>query len=41
VGVRGRFGQSGDPAELLKEYNLTAGDIEKAALACLPAGRPA
>ncbi len=32
VGVRNRFGQSGDPTELLKEYNLTAGDIEKAAI---------
>ncbi len=32
VGVRNRFGQSGEPAELLKEYNLTSGDIEKAVL---------
>jgi transketolase len=32
VGVRDRFGQSGETEELLKEYNLTAGDIEKAAL---------
>jgi transketolase len=32
LGVKNRFGQSGDPAELLKEYNLTAVDIEKAAL---------
>jgi transketolase len=32
VGVKNRFGQSGQPAELLKEYNLTAGDIEKAVL---------
>jgi transketolase len=31
LNVRGRFGQSGDPAELLKEYKLTSGDIEKAA----------
>ena len=31
VGVKNRFGQSGDPAELLKEYNLTSLDIEKAA----------
>ncbi len=27
VGVRDRFGQSGDPAELLREYGLTADDI--------------
>jgi transketolase len=32
VGVRNRFGQSGQPAELMKEYNLTSGDIEKAVL---------
>jgi transketolase len=32
LGVKNRFGQSGDPAELLKEYNLTSADIEKAAL---------
>jgi len=38
IGVRNRFGQSGDPAQLLKEYNLTPVDIEKAALACLQAG---
>ncbi len=31
VGVKNRFGQSGDPAELLKEYNLASVDIEKAA----------
>jgi transketolase len=30
VGVRNRFGQSGEPAELMKEYNLTSDDIEKA-----------
>ncbi|MBL7070393.1 MAG: transketolase family protein [Candidatus Omnitrophica bacterium] len=35
IGVRGRFGQSGDPDELLKEYNLEVGDIEKAVLALL------
>jgi transketolase len=29
--VRERFGQSGESSELLKEYNLTSGDIEKAA----------
>lgn len=32
VGVRNRFGQSGEPSELLKEYNLTGADIEKAVL---------
>jgi transketolase len=32
VGVKNRFGQSGEPADLLKEYNLTSLDIEKAAL---------
>jgi transketolase len=31
LGIKNRFGQSGEPADLLKEYNLTAGDIEKAA----------
>jgi len=31
IGVKNRFGQSGRPEELLKEYNLTASDIEKAA----------
>jgi transketolase len=35
VGVRDRFGQSGEPAELLKEYGLTSLDIEKAVLAIL------
>jgi len=35
VGVRNRFGQSGEPAELLKEYNLSSLDIEKAVLANL------
>jgi len=35
VGIKNRFGQSGDPAELLKEYNLSAGDIEKVALNCI------
>ncbi len=33
LGIKNRFGQSGEPAELLKEYNLTSNDIEKAALA--------
>lgn len=32
LGIKNRFGQSGEPAELLKEYNLAASDIEKAAL---------
>lgn len=31
IGVKNRFGQSGEPDELLKEYNLLAEDIEKAA----------
>ncbi|MFA7705971.1 MAG: transketolase family protein, partial [Candidatus Omnitrophota bacterium] len=35
VGVRNRFGQSGDPEELLKEYNLSSLDIEKAVLSNL------
>ena len=35
LGIRNRFGQSGEPAELLKEYNLTSLDIEKAALAII------
>ncbi|MDD2751882.1 MAG: transketolase family protein [Candidatus Omnitrophica bacterium] len=35
VGIKGRFGQSGEPAELLKEYQLEAQDIEKAALSIL------
>jgi transketolase len=33
VGIKNRFGQSGEPDELLKEYNLTSTDIENAALA--------
>jgi len=33
VGVRNRFGQSGEPEELLKEYNLSSLDIERAVLA--------
>ncbi len=32
LGIRNRFGQSGEPADLLKEYNLTGLDIEKAVL---------
>lgn len=31
LGIKNRFGQSGEPADLLKEYNLTNNDIEKAA----------
>jgi transketolase len=32
IGVKHRYGQSGQPEELMKEYNLTSQDIEKAAL---------
>lgn len=32
VGIKNRYGQSGEPAELLKEYNLTSGDIENTVL---------
>jgi transketolase len=32
VGVANRFGQSGEPQELMKEYGLTCADIEKAVL---------
>jgi len=32
LGIKNRFGQSGEPADLLKEYNLSTLDIEKAAL---------
>jgi transketolase C-terminal domain/subunit len=35
VGIKNRFGQSGEPQDLLKEYNLTSIDIEKAALASI------
>lgn len=31
VGIKDRFGQSGDPEDLLKEYNLTPEDIYKTA----------
>jgi transketolase len=31
IGVKNRFGQSGEPYELLREYGLTSVDIEKAA----------
>lgn len=30
VGIKDRFGQSGEPADLMKEYGLTADDIVKA-----------
>ncbi|MBU0709566.1 MAG: transketolase family protein [Candidatus Omnitrophica bacterium] len=30
LGIKNRFGQSGSPSELLKEYNLTSFDIEEA-----------
>ncbi len=32
LGIKDRYGQSGEPAELLKEYNLTSQDIEKTAI---------
>lgn len=35
VGIKNRFGQSGEPADLLKEYGLTSLDIEKAVLTIL------
>ncbi len=35
VGIKNRYGQSGEPAELFKEYNLTSLDIEKAVLRIL------
>ncbi len=34
LGVRNRFGQSGDPEDLLKEYHLTSFDIEQSATQC-------
>ncbi|MCU0665548.1 MAG: transketolase family protein [Candidatus Omnitrophica bacterium] len=30
LGIKNRYGQSGEPQDLLKEYNLTSFDIEKA-----------
>lgn len=36
VGIRNRFGQSGESEELMKEYNLTGADIEKAVLSNIP-----
>ena len=35
ISIKNRFGQSGEPAELLKEYNLTGADIAAAALGIL------
>ncbi len=35
IGIKNRFGQSGEPADLLKEYHLTSLDIEKTALSCM------
>lgn len=35
IGVKQRFGQSGEAPELLKEYKLTSADIESACLALL------
>jgi transketolase len=32
LGVKNRYGQSGEPDELLAEYNLRSTDIEKAVL---------
>ncbi len=33
IGVKHRFGQSGEPDVLMREYNLTSADIEKAVMA--------
>lgn len=35
VGIKNRFGQSGEPADLLKEYNLASVDIERVAFSCI------
>jgi len=35
IGIKSRYGQSGEPDELLKEYQLEAEDIEKASLSIL------
>lgn len=35
LGIKNRYGQSGEPADLLKEYGLTSADIQKAALSIL------
>ena len=34
VGIRNRFGQSGEPEQLMKEYNLLSSDIAKAVRSC-------
>jgi len=39
IGVRHRFGQSGEPQELMQEYNLTAKDIEAAAIKIVKASK--
>ncbi|MDP2044105.1 MAG: transketolase C-terminal domain-containing protein, partial [Candidatus Omnitrophota bacterium] len=36
LGIRNRFGQSGEPENLLKEYHLSGSDIEKAVLSNIP-----
>jgi transketolase len=35
LGVKNRYGQSGEPSDLLKEYGLISADIQKAALSIL------
>ena len=35
LGIKNRYGQSGEPAELMKEYNLMSYDIEKAVVGIL------
>ena len=35
IGIKSRYGQSGEPDELLREYQLEAEDIEKASLSIL------
>jgi transketolase len=35
LGIKNRFGQSGEPADLLREYGLISADIQKAALRIL------
>ncbi|MEI6831567.1 MAG: transketolase family protein [Candidatus Omnitrophota bacterium] len=38
IGIRNRFGQSGEPEDLLKEYHLSSLDIEKAVLSNIVRG---
>jgi len=38
IGIRNRFGQSGEPEDLLKEYHLSSLDIEKAVLSNISQG---